>query len=319
MFETILQLQVPEYVDDFATDSILPVNIVAKIDMFTVKGLGTKVHVRAGDRMTTFEHPPASGEMILQIPISPSMEPSEHRIVVEVEDNRETVNAVRKVIKTTGVNNLYLESPCLADSLFVRMNTDCQTLTNDIMADEAMQYLRPWKSASDPTAVDACNFMENFLDYFRKFEYLAVSEPKGGLLGITGINDALEFNKADPITMGLIFCHVAYKMKLKPVLIMYRDTCIVGLQVLDNAPRVPVTEISVDDPDRCSMCNSKGKFVIMDLSELTSMEDSLKAAQMQFESHEPLSVCIVAYEKDKETYCREKYHSARGNTTNGWS
>ncbi len=310
MSESFLKVEVPEYVDDFATDSVLPVNIVTEIGMFKVSGVDLKLNVQIGDRVSVIRKASAVRKMIAPLHLSPNVDPGECRVAFEVVDNGEVVHAVSKKIKTMGTTRIWMDSPNLADSIYVRMNTDTVEPLNDIRSDVTMQYIRPFKSeVLDPSGEDAFNFVENLLDYLEKFDLQPMAKKdKDGLLKIVGITDALESKKADALTKGLIFCYTAWRMNYKPVLLLYGDTCLVGVRVMDFDSPAPLTEITVSDDIFCSPHNFKGKFMLVDMSECSSIDDSLKAASIQFNDHEAFATVIVPYEKDKEKYVLDHYY-----------
>ncbi len=310
MSESFLKLDVPHYVDDFATDSVLPLNLVADIGMFKVSGIDLKVNVQVGERVSTVKKASAVQKMLLPLPVSPGIDPGECRVVIELVDNGEVVHAVNKKIKTMGTTHLWMDSPTLADSIYVRMNTDTSEPLNDIRSSPIMQYLRPYRSDTlDPSGEDAYNFTENVLDYLNQFDLLPMAETdSNGLIKITGITDALETKKADALTKALIFCYVAWRMNYKPVLLMYKDTCLVGVRVLDYDSPLPLTDVSVNDDILCSPHNFKGKFMLVDMTECESIDDSSKAASMQYNDYDAYATVIVPYEKDKEKYVLDHYY-----------
>lgn len=325
MFNTILKLEIPEYVDDYVTDSVLPVNILASVDTLSLTLINTTLSVRIGERVTEFRYPPSTKKVDIPLPIELGRGPAEYKMVVELSDNNAVQTALRKKFKTTGSHRLNLFSENLADSIYVRMEPFNIGPAEEMRTDDSLQFIRPCPAGVDPRSPDICNYLESAMEYFSqrfgKVKKMPVRD-KDGLMDIVLISDAMETNEADAFTMGLMFSNLFITLGYLPALLLYNDTCLFGLKVRDPNPVVPLTRLEVDDRDHCTFGGVRGEYLLIDMSAIGSedaptFDDARLAATKLFETRPATCTCLVEHEREREKFVAENILSSKQGTNHG--
>ena len=245
------------------------------------------------------------------IPMKVEAEPRVVDVLMEyykgIDQNLEIVENIKVPVHTTGTAWTPIGEPTSADSLFLRMGLYDPSMMEVLRKNDDIAGLKGFKDdVFDPESVDikrAAHYILRFLSDYKEAEPVF----KDGLVHVSTLTDVLNAEKGspvNPITKGLLFCHIAQKLNYSPIMAIVGKKCIVGLKTCSmDLESTSLTdkknEIDFGTDGSASTYNPDGKYILFDMSVLDDVESSVDSARSVWDTLKPDVLCSVRYELGK--------------------
>ena len=304
-----INVTIPDIYDNYRSEYVLPRQ--CRLD----PTLDTKVTFRVTCGEMLFEIPQVALKMIssssaFKLPILPKADPETVDVLFEyckdVEGIPSVIENLKVAVKTSGYSWIPMGQETTADSVFIRMGLCVPSFMEEIRKSKEFSGMVGYgkENLFDPEAIDIgrmAGFILRYLSGFDKGESIR----NGDLLYCSTIQDALETKKANPITRGLIFCHIAHNIGLYPVMAIFGERCVAGVKscAMDLKPcELTKRKVSIEIKDEglYSLGDTDGEFILFDMSETEDTLESADSALSIWNSSKCDVLCSVRYELEKD-------------------